>query len=431
MPELILVQAFLIFLFLVRRHDSPRFVWMMTGLVIRMAQAIGLHRDGSNFRDMPPLEAEIRRRIWWALCTLDVRASEDQGTDLTIVDVAFDTKLPLHINDSDIDPASKVLPTAREGLTSMTYAMLTFQMCEVTRRLMTPANRAPALTIEQQSNMLDELYEKSVRLYLQHPSQIDDTVYWVGLTVVRIVVAKMTLILHLPMLFFARDPDVSAEIRARLFACAIEVAEFNEALNLEPRARNWRWAYQTYTHWHAIAYMLVEIPRRPWGPTVERAWVALHSRFLIPPQTDTDTRSMRVWIPLRKLMAQARRHRSAELLRLRADPVAAAKLEADDSPGSPGANARYVPLSNPAAESCSASSGADSSPPRRRLWSSRPRRPYPRGHRMHPRRSSSRVSAGFHPTAPCPTPPPARVRWAGRTRPAPTRASRVPVQRPA
>lgn len=37
-PNITLVQAFAIFLGLVRRHDSPRFVWMMTGLVIRMAQ---------------------------------------------------------------------------------------------------------------------------------------------------------------------------------------------------------------------------------------------------------------------------------------------------------------------------------------------------------------------------------------------------------
>jgi hypothetical protein len=78
--DLVLLQAFTIFLYLVRRHDSPRFVWMMTGLAIRMGQALGLHRDGSNFKNLTPYDIEMRRRVWWSLCMLDVRASEDQGS---------------------------------------------------------------------------------------------------------------------------------------------------------------------------------------------------------------------------------------------------------------------------------------------------------------------------------------------------------------
>lgn len=39
-PSLVLIQALITFLFLVRRHDSPRYVWMMTGLVIRMVRKI-------------------------------------------------------------------------------------------------------------------------------------------------------------------------------------------------------------------------------------------------------------------------------------------------------------------------------------------------------------------------------------------------------
>jgi hypothetical protein len=39
---------------------------------------------------------------------------------------------------------------------------------------------------------------------------------------------------------------------------------------------------------------------------------------------------MRIWIPLRKLMHRARRHRDAELNRLRTDPEAAATLEMED-----------------------------------------------------------------------------------------------------
>lgn len=64
----VVLQAFTVFLSLARRHDSPRFVWMMVGLAIRMAQALGLQRDGSQFKHLSPYEVEIRRRVWWAIC---------------------------------------------------------------------------------------------------------------------------------------------------------------------------------------------------------------------------------------------------------------------------------------------------------------------------------------------------------------------------
>ncbi|KAF3351527.1 UPF0554 protein C2orf43-like protein [Verticillium dahliae VDG2] len=88
LPTVTLIQAFVIFLALARRHDSPRYVWMMTGLATRMAVAVGLHRDGTHFAHLSPYEVEMRRRVWWCLCLLDIRAAEDQGTDLVPVPVS-------------------------------------------------------------------------------------------------------------------------------------------------------------------------------------------------------------------------------------------------------------------------------------------------------------------------------------------------------
>lgn len=77
--ELVIIQSFTLFLICVRRHDDTRFVWTMTGLLIRLAQALGLQRDGEQF-GLSPYEVEMRRRLWWHIVHLDVRASEDHGT---------------------------------------------------------------------------------------------------------------------------------------------------------------------------------------------------------------------------------------------------------------------------------------------------------------------------------------------------------------
>ncbi|KAH8698681.1 fungal-specific transcription factor domain-containing protein [Talaromyces proteolyticus] len=324
-PSVALTQALTIFLFLLRLHESPAFVWMMTGLAIRMAQAIGLHRDGANLKHLKPYKVEMRRRVWWALCMLDIRASENQGTDLTISNDSFDTKLPLNINDADIDPDSDQPPTEREGITDTFFARISYESCYIMRQMTGLIVKDGPSDLERQSHMLNELYQIVERNRLKYWTESTSVVFWVMITCTRLVIAKMTLLTYLPSLFFSPNEHFSDEVRAKLFTSAIEVAEYNHTLNSEPKCRQWRWIFLTYTHWYAIVYLAMEISRRPWSPMVERAWVALHSSWLIPSRFYTD-KNMRIWVPLRKLMSKAKQHRDSELERLRANATAAKEL---------------------------------------------------------------------------------------------------------
>jgi len=56
--EIIVVQAFVIFLICLRRNGDARIIWTLTGLIVRMAQTLGLHRDGSHF-DLSPFQIEM------------------------------------------------------------------------------------------------------------------------------------------------------------------------------------------------------------------------------------------------------------------------------------------------------------------------------------------------------------------------------------
>ncbi|TVY25692.1 Bikaverin cluster transcription factor [Lachnellula hyalina] len=338
-PDLVLVQAFAIFLSLVRRHDSPRFVWMMTGLVIRMGQALGLQRDGAQFKNLTPYEIEMRRRAWAVLCMLDIRAAEDQGSDYTITPGSYDTKLPLNINDADIEPETNQMPTGRGGLTDMTIPIVSCEINVIVRQMMPQSAKEGAPGIEEQTRLLNEIWQKVDQGYLQYSVEANNIVYWVQINVIRLVTAKLTLFIYLPVLFSLPSEHLSDQIRNKLLVAAIEVAEYNHALNAEHEARHWRWVYQTYTHWHAVVYLLIEISRRPLSPVIERAWNALHSPWLIPPQSTMD-KNQRVWVPLRKLTAKAKKHRAAEIERLKSDPQAARQLEMEDEKipvsGSPG-----------------------------------------------------------------------------------------------
>jgi hypothetical protein len=326
-PDIVHVQTLTIFLALARRYDSPVYIWMMTGLLIRMARSVGLHRDGSQFPHLSPFEVEQRRRLWWMVIVVDIRASEDQGTEFTITEGSFDTKMPLNINDSDIEPETKEMPAERQGVTDMSLGVA---MCELALMSMQLMASSP----QTGGSKLEEGYAK----YSNDP---DDIINWVGVVVTRLVMSKLTLLVFLPSLFASPSDRFSDQVRDKLLIAAIEIAEHNHALNAETRCRQWRWIYQTYTHWYAIVWLLIEVSRRQWSPTVERAWIALHSPWLIPSQ-NTMANDVRMWIPLQKLMAKARSHRNSQLEHIRNNPSLIDTLERIDGslpiPASPGSS---------------------------------------------------------------------------------------------
>ena len=255
---------------------------------------------------------------------LDVRASEDQGTELTIANGSFDTKIPLNINDTEFGPETKQLPPERDGVQGMPIA----RICELTRQMILLGLKDGKASLEDQNRLLNEIYQRFAQGGFQSTVGLENIVQWVGMKIAHLVVAKMTLIHFLPVLFSSPDENMG-EMRIKLLIAAIEVAEYNHELNAEEACRQWRWVYQTYTHWYAIVYLLIEISQRPWSPIMERAWVALHSTWLIPAQ-GLMNQNLRIWFPLRKLMAKARQHRDAEIKRLQANPQASTSLEVED-----------------------------------------------------------------------------------------------------
>lgn len=75
--DLMTLQAFVIFIFVLRPTD-PTKSWTLSGLAIRILQSAGMHRDGDHL-DLDLFEAEMRRRLWWGLSSLDVPAAEDHS----------------------------------------------------------------------------------------------------------------------------------------------------------------------------------------------------------------------------------------------------------------------------------------------------------------------------------------------------------------
>ncbi|KAF5025772.1 hypothetical protein F66182_2105 [Fusarium sp. NRRL 66182] len=331
------LQAFVIYLTVVKCHDDSRFCWTLTSLCVRMAQALGLHRDGQQL-GLSPFEVEMRRRLWWAIVSIDLRAAEEMGSDLIISDKNFDTQLPSNINDADIDPSFTEMPTPRQGRTDTAICLSRYEIQALSRRFFTAVTQMRPVdpkdvekSLVERERMLVQVYDRMEDKFLKNVIREDDPVFWVASLISRIIMAKIGLIIYQPVLFPGTGPEASQEIRSRLWISTIEIVEYSHILNVDPRCRQWRWLFQTYRQWHAIAYMLLELSRRPWGVTSERAWEAAQIlEYDHPIQVTSSADHTAAWIPIKRLYTKAKRHRQAEILRLRADPEAARRLDRED-----------------------------------------------------------------------------------------------------
>lgn len=319
--EIVVLQAFVLFLICLRRNNDARVIWTLTGLVVRIAQTIGIHRDGTHF-GLKPFEVEMRRRLWWQVCILDTRASEDHGCDPTILEQSFDTKMPLNINDADITPDMKEFPPDRQGCTDMSFCLLRFEVANYFRRInyVPPGNPKScgeyfsAVTLEEKEKWIAECHQKIEERYLKH---CDMTVplYWVTATVARLMMSKMWLMVYHPFQRQDGGATLSNETKDKLFITSLENMEYSLLLETEARTMKWGWLFRTYVQWHALAFMLSELCYRTTGDMVERAWAAVEKtrdgRWGIV--ITEDTNSGHLWRPLRKLYRKAKEARQRGL----------------------------------------------------------------------------------------------------------------------
>lgn len=96
--NLTLVQIFGLAANYLQKRNRPNSGYNYGGLALRLAIGLGLHKEFDGWK-IDPLKIEIRRRVWWSLCVLDVGATVTYGRPLNWPQVGVETALPLNIHE--------------------------------------------------------------------------------------------------------------------------------------------------------------------------------------------------------------------------------------------------------------------------------------------------------------------------------------------
>ncbi|KKP05754.1 fungal specific transcription factor domain-containing protein [Trichoderma harzianum] len=308
-----ILAALILFLLCLRRHDDSRLVSSLLGVVIRNAQAVGLHRDGTKF-NLSPYETEWRRRLWWHICVLDIRAAEDHGCDPSIYDQNYDTRFPLNINDEDLSPEATVAPPERQGVTDMTFCLLRFEVAVAIRKLNyhgPVGSQELALSTVEKREFVEGIEKRFYERYI-NCCDITKPFDWVSAAWARLMLFKMWLAVSNPLHPQDNaDGAASFNLRRVAFERSVEMLELADSLETGHRAARWRWLFMTHVQWHAVVFVLAYLCVHPTDELSHRAWLVMDRVCERWPHDSRSKKGM-LWKPIHRLMDRAQQIRARQ-----------------------------------------------------------------------------------------------------------------------
>ena len=304
----------------VRANDDSQFAWTLTSVAVRLATALGLHRENSR-SGLLPFTVEIRRRLWWQIIQLDIRSCEDRGSDPIILPGTFNTKRPANINDDDMDPQSTLPIVGRHGFTEMTKCIVTYIVWETAIGVgyVPPVQEgeqdsAPKVSFKQKEASIAKMEKQIQREVLTHCDS-SNPIAWTTSVIARLIMARLRLALYHPPLHDNRSPSHQSVPRDVVLLAAVQTLEYNHLLDTDPAAEPWRWFFKTYVQWHALAAALAELCVKDRCQLADRTWRIVELVFNDSAARIADSRNGMLWRPIKKLWnkAQSKRNQSKSI----------------------------------------------------------------------------------------------------------------------
>ncbi|KAK6359194.1 hypothetical protein TWF696_000358 [Orbilia brochopaga] len=122
-------------------HDDSNIVSITMAMITQIATLSGVHRDPDHFKDMPPLEKFMRRRIWNTILYMNFQNSMDAGMPFLLHPNVYDCSAPLNVNEHEatLDTATRH-PAAM--VTDNTHQIILRSVVSIGSEIIIPINNA-------------------------------------------------------------------------------------------------------------------------------------------------------------------------------------------------------------------------------------------------------------------------------------------------
>jgi hypothetical protein len=245
--ELQILQTLVIFLIPCAYFYDSNTYWILTGVAVRIAQRMGLHRDGET-HGLPPFEVQMRRRIFYRLLPLDANAGQLSGTGLSIVSVAWDTKEPLNIDDDQIWPGMTEAPKEEKGASEMIFCLSRACVGKYFAKAGRPSNGSGSAHFKdcQEAELVISKAESEVEENYIRYCDVINPLHFLTICSIRSGITAMRLRIRLPKI---RNQSATDEEKRHTFQLARKILDTDSAACANTSLRKYSWHMRPLFLW--------------------------------------------------------------------------------------------------------------------------------------------------------------------------------------
>ncbi|TLD35302.1 C6 transcription factor [Venturia nashicola] len=277
------LTALYLYLMSLMSSTVPQSLSSILGIAIRTAQRMGIHNESTLSRHSI-LEAELRRRLWWALVIFDTRVGEMAGFSTTTLGSHWTCKPPLNVSDSDLRTEMKKPPDAQMRFTEATFAVVRGEIADFVRHAafhLEITNQVPKSPIQNVRHAahesLSKLEEKIDAKYL-HSCDLEDPLHFMTTWMKRAFLSRhhlMDLLSRYPTgQFGATDPE-----RTTRLSYALEMLKCDTMIRNSSLTRGYRWLADQHFPFFAYIIIVQVLMRYPRMKEADDAWEIISDHF--------------------------------------------------------------------------------------------------------------------------------------------------------
>ncbi|KAF4977232.1 hypothetical protein FZEAL_6215 [Fusarium zealandicum] len=297
-------------------RGHPATIHSLMGVAIRIAERMGLHRDGQRL-GLSPLRTEERRRMWWQLQYMELTVARFVGSMTLTLFADWDSRMPSNLEDEDLSLDTTALPPERTKLTSISQCLWCYNVLNANRTLQRANNGeknlawvlSPTVSLADKDAVLDKVESMLRSKFLQYCEPLDPLHMNLQLGICQYILAGRRL-MRQPALADAKISAMSRESRDDLLGICTKGLEYSNMAQTSDALKPFLWHSRLYFPWVAFIYVILESYHRFDQDAVADLWSLIGKTYAAYPELTTTVHRQDIMFAARITSASWERYRA-------------------------------------------------------------------------------------------------------------------------
>lgn len=242
-----------------RSRDAEVGILISTGIIVRLAMRMGLHRDPGPYHGISVFQGEMRRRVWAVVRSIDLLFSAQAGLPPIVRPRDTNTEIPRNVYDDELFEDMKALPQSRPEseatptLFLINRTRLIYKLGEAVELTdtLTCASYEEIMKLDTEARELHDRISPHLKMRSMDESARDPSTLIMQRFTLDLLFLKIVCVLHRKLLAYGRVQSRFFYSRTAVIDASMTLLQHQATLHREcqpgGRLRNVKWFISSLT----------------------------------------------------------------------------------------------------------------------------------------------------------------------------------------